>query len=62
MVSDKQILSDVLFWNKPAEILQQYATKGSRIGVDGEVRVRSYEDENQKIIYITEIWLDNSCF
>ena len=44
-----------VIWNKPAEILQQYATKGSRIGVDGEVRVRSYEDENQKIIYITEI-------
>ena len=44
-----------VIWNKPAEILQQYAEKGSQIGVDGEIRVRSYQDENQKTIYITEV-------
>jgi single-strand DNA-binding protein len=41
-------------FNKTAEILNQYATKGSLVLVDGELQSRSYEKDN-RTIYVTEV-------
>lgn len=39
-------------WNKTAEIISQYFTKGSPIGVTGSLQVRSYDkDGEKKFIY-----------
>jgi single-strand DNA-binding protein len=33
-------------WNKTAENVKKYCTKGSLVGVDGRLNQRSYEDKN----------------
>jgi single-strand DNA-binding protein len=41
-------------FNKTAEILNQYADKGSLVLVDGELQSRSYEKDG-KTVYVTEV-------
>jgi single-strand DNA-binding protein len=44
-------------WNKTAEVLSTYTSKGSQIGVEGKIQTRSYDDPNipNKKVYITEV-------
>lgn len=44
----------VVFWNKAAEIVAQYAKKGSRIYVEGSLQTRSWDDNGTKR-YTTEV-------
>lgn len=44
----------VVFWSKPAEIIKQYAKKGSQLYVEGRLQTRSWEKDGQKH-YATEI-------
>lgn len=44
----------LVFWGKTAETLASYASKGSLISVDGELRTRRYEKEGQTH-YVTEV-------
>lgn len=44
----------VVFWGKLAETLSSYATKGSLLSVDGELRTRRYEKDGQTH-YVTEV-------
>lgn len=48
----------VVFWGKLADTLASYATKGSLISLDGELRTRKYEKDGQTH-YVTEV-LGNS--
>lgn len=45
---------NLVFWGKLAETLASYASKGSLISLDGELRTRRYEKEGQTH-YVTEI-------
>lgn len=45
---------NVVFWDRLAETLASYGTKGSLISLDGELRTRSYEKDGQKH-YVTEV-------
>lgn len=47
----------VVFWNKLADIAKQYLHKGSQVYIEGKLRTRSYDKDNQKH-YITEIVAD----
>jgi len=42
-------------WGKQAETLAQYTRKGSQIGVTGRIQTRSYENQEGKTVYITEV-------
>ena len=42
-------------WRKPAEILSSYASKGSQIGITGRIQTRSYEGNDGKRVYVTEV-------
>src|SRR5690625_4299515 len=42
-------------WRKTAENLANYMKKGSMIGVDGRVQTRSYEGQDGKMVYGTEV-------
>ncbi|AGY47971.1 single-stranded DNA-binding protein [Bacillus phage poppyseed] len=42
-------------WNKQAENLCNYQTKGALIGVTGRTTTRSYEDNSGKKVYVQEI-------
>lgn len=43
-----------IIWNKPAEALNQYAKKGSKISVTGRMQSRSYENQQGQRVFVTE--------
>lgn len=45
---------NLVVWGKLAETMASYATKGSLISVDGEIRTRRYE-KNGTMQYVTEV-------
>lgn len=45
-------------WRKTAEIVAQYAPKGSLIGVRGRIQTRNYENNQGVRVYVTEIVAD----
>ncbi|WP_049507667.1 single-stranded DNA-binding protein [Streptococcus anginosus] len=45
---------NVVVWGKLAETLASYASKGSLISIDGELRTRRYEKDNVTH-YVTEV-------
>ncbi len=42
-------------WNKTAEFISRYFTKGMRIALDGRIQTRSYDDQSGNKRYITEV-------
>lgn len=42
-------------WRKPAENVANFLTKGSLAGVDGRVQTRSYDNNEGRRVYVTEI-------
>ena len=49
-------------WNKTADIVSQYTHKGSLVGVEGRIQTRSYDDQNGKRVYVTEVVADSVQF
>lgn len=45
----------VVAWGRLAEILQQYAKKGSQIYVEGPIQTRAWEDRDGQKRYTTEV-------
>lgn len=45
----------VVFFNRLAEIVEQYLTKGSQVYVEGQIRTRKWQDSNGIDKYTTEI-------
>ncbi len=46
---------NLIAWNKTADIVEQYVTKGKEIAVEGKLTSRSYEDKAGQTRYITEV-------
>ncbi len=46
---------NVIAWNKTAEIVEKYLSKGNEVAVEGKLTSRSYEDKEGVKKYITEI-------
>ena len=49
----------VVVWNKQAENVKNYLTKGSQVAVEGRIQTRSYDDQNGQKRYVTEVVADN---
>lgn len=49
-------------WRRPAENLANYMKKGNLIGVDGRIQTRSYEGQDGKMVYVTEVVADSVQF
>jgi single-strand DNA-binding protein len=45
----------VVLWRGLAEVASNYLKKGSQVYIEGRMRSRSYEDQDGKTRYITEI-------
>lgn len=45
----------VFFFGKPAEIIEQYVRKGSRMYVEGSLQTRKWQDKDSSDRYTTEI-------
>lgn len=41
-------------WEKTAEVIAQYVSKGQKIAVEGRIQTRSYEQDGRKV-YVTEV-------
>ena len=51
-----------VIWRKQAENLENYTKKGSQIGVDGRIQTRSYEGQDGKRVFVTEILAESVQF
>jgi single-strand DNA-binding protein len=45
----------VVLWGKTAEIAGNSCAKGHRLCVEGRIQVRTYEDKNNKKVWVTEV-------
>jgi len=46
---------NIIAWNKTAEIIERYITKGSEVMIEGKLTTRSYETQQGEKKYITEV-------
>lgn len=44
-----------VIWRKAAENLANFTKKGSLIGVEGRIQTRSYDNDQQQKVYVTEV-------
>lgn len=49
-------------WRKPAENVANFLKKGSLAGVDGRIQTRSYDGQDGKRVYVTEVVADSVQF
>jgi single-strand DNA-binding protein len=45
----------IVLWRGLAEVVENYLKKGSQVYIEGRLRSRSYEDQDGKTRYVTEI-------
>lgn len=53
---------NVLVWRKPAENSANYLKKGSLAGIEGRIQTGSYEGQDGKRVYTTEVVADSVQF
>ncbi len=53
---------NIVTWGKTAEFAGKYFTKGLQVGVLGRLQVRTYDDNQGKKHYITEVVADRVYF
>jgi len=46
---------NVVAWGKTADILEKYVRKGDKIGIEGKLISRSWDDKDGKRHYVTEV-------
>ena len=46
---------NIVVWNKTAEIVEKYLSKGKEVAVEGKLTTRSYDDKDGIKKYMTEI-------
>ncbi|HET7657689.1 MAG TPA: single-stranded DNA-binding protein [Bacillales bacterium] len=51
-----------VIWHRPAENVANYLKKGSLAGVEGRIQTRSYDDNDGKRVFITEVVADRVQF
>lgn len=49
-------------WNKTAEFIGKFFSKGRSIVIIGQLRTRNYEDKNGSKHYVTEVFVDEAQF
>lgn len=49
-------------WNKTAEFIGRFFSKGRSIVIIGNLRTRNYEDKNGSKHYVTEVFVDEAQF
>lgn len=46
---------NIVAWNKTAEIVSTYLTKGNLIALTGRIQTRDYDGKDGKRVYLTEV-------
>ncbi len=50
---------NIVVWRKQAENVKNYLSQGSQVAIDGRIQTRSYDGEDGKKRYVTEVIADN---
>ena len=50
---------NVVVWDKQAENVSKYLAKGRRVAVEGRIQTRSYDNNEGKKTYVTEVVANN---
>ncbi|MGN1000800.1 MAG: single-stranded DNA-binding protein [Bacilli bacterium] len=53
---------NIVVWRKQAENVKNYLKQGSQVAIDGRIQTRSYDGEDGKKRYVTEVVADNVQF
>lgn len=53
---------NIVVWRRPAENTAQYTKKGSLVGIDGRLQSRTYEGNDGKTVFVTEVVADSVQF
>lgn len=53
---------NIVVWDKTAENVGKYMTKGRLIAVEGRIQTRNYENNEGKKVYVTEVVASNVQF
>ena len=53
---------NIVVWRKQAENVKNYLNQGSQVAIDGRLQTRSYDGEDGKKRYVTEVVADNVQF
>lgn len=53
---------NIVVWRKQAENVKNYLNQGSQVAIDGRIQTRSYDGEDGKKRYVTEVVADNVQF
>ena len=51
----KTVWHNLIAWNKTAELIEKYVTKGKEIAIEGKLSNKSYEDKEGQKRYLTEV-------
>lgn len=50
---------NVTVWNKQAENIARYLSKGRQVAIEGRIQTRNYENNEGKKVYVTEVIASN---
>ena len=53
---------DIVAFDKKAEVISEYFSKGSQISIEGHIQIGNYIDQNQQKRYSTKIILESFQF
>ncbi len=53
---------NIVAWNKTAEFCQKYFTKGMQVAIVGRLQTRTWDDNEGKRHYVTEVVADETYF
>ena len=48
----------IIAWGKTADVIARYVHKGSKLYIEGKIKTRSYDDNQGRKCYVTEIHVD----
>ena len=51
-----------VIWNKGAENVERYCSKGSLVGIEGSLRSRSYDNSHGQKVFVVEVVCDSVQF
>ena len=50
---------NVILWRGLAEVVEKYVHKGDKLYIEGQIRTRTYDDQNGVRRSVTEIWAES---
>lgn len=53
---------NIVAWGKRAELIEEYCDKGDLVGLDGRLQSRSYQNQEDQVIYTVEMLVDRVHF